>query len=304
MFELNQLRSFIAVATELNFRRAAERLNMTQPPLSRQIQMLEREIGVLLFDRVGRGIRLTAAGRRFFAEAQDLLRRAEAAALSARRAETGEEGTVVLGFIPVAALGLLPEIVSKLRAELPAIDVVLKEMLTIDQVEALPSGLIDLGIMRLPRDRSRLNLTRLRHESYVLAIHRDHPLAGKDRHRIEDLHRQDFLMYAPSDGWYGYESINGLFISHKVKPNFVQFFGQSLTMLSMVDSGVGMALVPESWRHLGFPNVLLKAIDLPDHTASEHYLAWPRGMAEHPVTRRVREVLVEMFEAEEPMRAG
>ena len=298
MFELNQLRSFIAVATELSFRRAADRLNMTQPPLSRQIQLLERDIGVLLFDRSGRNIRLTAAGRRFLAEAQDLLRRAEGAALSARRAESGEEGTVVLGFIPVAALGVLPEVISVLRAQLPTVDVVLKEMLTVDQVEALPSGLIDLGIMRMPRDRSRLHLARIKHEPYVLAMHKNHPLAYKDSYVVEDLHRQDFLMYAPSDGWYGYETINGIFISHKVKPKFVQFFGQSLTMLSMVDSGVGMALVPESSRALGFPNVLLKKIDLPPYAAAEHYLAWPRSSTEPPVTQRVRQGLLEAFGAQ------
>lgn len=299
MFELNQLRSFIAVATELNFRRAADRLNMTQPPLSRQIQLLERDIGVLLFDRSGRNIRLTAAGRRFFAEAQDLLRRAEGAALSARRAQTGDEGTVVLGFIPVAALGLLPAIIDTLRQNLPAVDVVLKEMLTIDQVEALPSGLIDIGVMRLPRDRSRLRLARLKREPYVLAMHKNHPLSFKDSYVVEDLHRQDFLMYAPSNGWYGYESINALFISHQVKPNFVQFFGQSLTMLSLVDSGVGMALVPESSRHLGFPNVILKPITLPDHTAAEHYLAWMPSSVENPVIDRVRETLVESFNSPE-----
>lgn len=298
MFELNQLRSFIAVATELNFRRAAERLNMTQPPLSRQIQMLEREIGVLLFDRAGRNTRLTAAGRRFFTEAQDILRRAEAAALSARRAESGDEGAVALGFIPVAALGLLPDLVSILRQAVPTVDVILKEMQTIDQLEALPSGLIDLGIMRLPRDRSRLNLARLRSEPYVLAMHHDHPLMHKDRHVIQDLHRQDFLMYAPSDGWYGYENLNGLFITHKVRPNFVQYFGQTLTMLSMVDAGVGVALVPASARYLGFPNVVLKPIELPSPVQSEHYLGWSNATDELPVVQRVREALISAFEAD------
>lgn len=296
MFELNQLRSFITVATELNFRRAAERLNMTQPPLSRQIQMLEREIGVLLFDRTGRNIRLTAAGSRFFTEAQDILRRAEAAALSARRAESGDEGAVVLGFIPVAALGLLPDAVAILRDAVPTVDVILKEMQTIDQLEALPSGLIDLGIMRLPRDRSRLNLQRLHQEPYVLAMHRDHELMQKDHHVIQDLHRQDFLMYAPSDGWYGYENLNGLFITHKVRPKFVQYFGQTLTMLSMVDAGVGVALVPASAKYLGFPNVVLRPMELPSPVRSEHYLGWSNATAVLPVIQRVREALIGAFQ--------
>jgi len=187
MFELNQLRSFIAVATDLNFRRAANRLNMTQPPLSRQIQLLERE--VLLFDRSGRSIRLTAAGRRFFAEAQDLLRRADGAALSARRAQSGNE-VVVLGFIPVAALGLLPEIIETLRENLPAVDIVLREMLTIDQTEALASRLIDLGVIRLPRDHNALHVARLKREPYLLAMHKNHPLARQKSYSLQDLHRQ------------------------------------------------------------------------------------------------------------------
>jgi len=296
MFELNQLRSFIAVATELNFRRAAQRLNMTQPPLSRQIQMLEREIGVLLFDRGGRNTTLTAAGRSFFAEAQDILRRAESAILSARRAETGEEGGVVLGFIPVAALGIVPEVIDVLRQFTPNINVALKEMLTVDQVEALPSGLIHLGIMRLPRDRSQLNIVRLKREPYVLAIHKNNPLAFKEQFVIEDLHLQDFLMYAPTAGWYSYESINSLFITSKVRPNFLQYFSQSLTMMSVVNAGIGMALVPESSKDLGFSNVLLKPIELPTQTAAEHYLAWSRASVELPVAQRVREALMDAFD--------
>lgn len=295
MFELNQLRSFIAVATELNFHRAAERLNMTQPPLSRQIQLLEREVGVLLFDRSGNTTRLTAAGRRFFNEAQDILRRAEAAALSARRAESGEEGAVVLGFIPIATLGLLPSVVSVLRETVPTVDIVLKEMQTIDQFEALQSGLIDLGIMRPPRDRSRTHFTCLLSEPYMLAMHRDHELASKSRHSVRDLHGQDFLMYAPSDGWYGYENLNGLFITQKVRPNFVQYFGQTLTMLSMVDANVGIALVPAAARFLGFPNVLLKPIEFPFPILSEQHLGWSNATDEQPVIQRVREALIGAF---------
>lgn len=89
MFELSQLRCFVAVARELNFRRAAEHLHMTQPPLSRQIQLLEDDLNVKLFERTSRSVRLTAAGKSFFVEAQDLLKRAEAASLTARQAEAG-----------------------------------------------------------------------------------------------------------------------------------------------------------------------------------------------------------------------
>lgn len=297
MFELNQLRSFVAIATEMSFRRAAETLNMTQPPLTRQIQLLERDIGVDLFDRSGRSIRLTEAGRRFLPEAQDLLRRAEAAALSARRAQSGLEGNVSLAFVPVAALGLLPVIIDTVRRALPGIDLVLKEMLTIDQAEALPAGQIDLGVMRLPRDRSRLHVARIVREPYVLALHRDHPLAERPRFALSDLHGQDFIMYAPSNGWYSYEMLNSLFLSEGVQPNYVQFLGQSITLLSLVDAGEGIALVPESSRHILFPNVVLRPIDLPAYAFSEYYLAWSRSLSPDAAVSRVRDELLKLFGA-------
>lgn len=297
MFELNQLRSFVAIATELSFRRAAETLNITQPPLTRQIQLLEREIGVELFDRSGRSIRLTAAGRRFLSEAQDLLRRAEAAALSARRAQHGEEGSVTLGFVPVAALGILPVVIDSLRRALPGVDLVMREMLTIDQAQALPAGQIDLGIMRLPRDHSRLNIARIVREPYVLALHRDHPLAGRGQFELRDLDGLDFIMYAPSNGWYSYEVLNGLFMAEGVQPNFVQYLGQSITILSLVDAGEGAALVPESSRHIMFPNVVLRNIEMPEHAITEYYLAWGRTSFPDAAVLRVRNELLKVFGA-------
>lgn len=295
LFELNHLRSFVVVAAELNFRRAATRLNMTQPPLSRQIQQLEYEIGVLLFDRSGRSIRLTAAGERFLAEARDLLRRAEIAALSARRAEAGKEGTVVLGFIPVAALDFLPEVISALQTELPDVELILKEMQTVDQVEALPADTIDLGIMRLPQNLKGLKAACIRREHYILAVPKNHAWAMQENLNVNDLHGQDFLMYSPSEGNYSYENLNNLFVSSGVEPNFVQFLGQSLSLLSMVDAGLGLALVPKSSEKLAFSNVVLKPIELPRSLALEHYLSWTQRSLPNPVVNSVRDVLLQRF---------
>lgn len=300
MFELNQLRSFVAIATEMSFRRAAETLNMTQPPLTRQIQLLERDIGVELFDRSGRAIRLTEAGRRFLPEAQDLLRRAEAAALSARRAQSGQEGSVILGFVPVVALGLLPVVIAAVRKSLPGVDLVLREMLTIDQAEALPAGQIDLGLMRLPRDTSRLHVSRIVREPYVLALPREHPMADKPQFSLQDLHGQDFIMYAPSNGWYSYEMLNSMFLTEGIRPNFVQFLGQSITLLSLVNASEGIALVPESSRHILFPNVVLRPIELPSHAISEYYLGWSRALSPAAAVMRVRDELLKEFGASLP----
>lgn len=298
MFELNQLRSFIAVAMELNFRRAAKRLNMTQPPLSRQIQMLEYEVGAPLFDRAGRNVRLTAAGSRFLTEAQDILRLAETAALSAKRADLGGEGSVVLGFLPFSALCLLPTAVTLLRDAFPAVDVVLKEMNTADQIEALSSGLIDLGILRMPCDRSGLNLTRLHQETYLLAMHRDHELVHKDNHVIQDLHRQELLMHTPSEICYGYDGLDGLLSVNEIKPRSIHYFMRTVTILSMVNAGVGMALVPASAKNVGFTNVVFKAVDVPSVIQSEHFLGWSSAIAEAPLVQRVRRTLIDAFRQE------
>lgn len=295
MFELSHLRCFVAVAAEMNFHRAAERLNMTQPPLSRQIQLLERAIGVLLFDRSGRNIRLTSAGRRFLVEAEDLMRRAEEAALSARAAEAGIEGTITLGFFPIAALGPLPAITGHLKAEMPDVRIVLREMLTIHQVEALSSGRHDLGVVRMPRNRYDIRLQRIFTEGYLLAMPRSHPFVERDDLTLGDLDGQDFLMYAPSDGWYQYDIFNGLFAANRVKPNFVQHFGQTLTMLSLVNTGAGLALVPESAAGLGFRDVVYRAIALPADARSDYFLAWNPARAEQPAVGRALELLLDRF---------
>ncbi|WP_417722013.1 LysR family transcriptional regulator [Salipiger sp.] len=295
MFELNQLRCFVAVAAEMNFHRAAERLNMTQPPLSRQIQLLERNIDVQLFDRSGRNIRLTAGGRRFLVEAQDLLRRAEEAALATRATVSGTVGSVTLGFVPIANLALLPRVVPLLKTELPGVHVALREMLTVNQMEALESGQIDLGLLRMPRDRRNMLMYPLFEESYVLAIHEDHPFCNRDTLVLEDLNDQEFLMYAPSDGWYGYDIFNGIFAAHEIRPRFVQYFGQTLTMLSLVNAGGGMALVPESSRILGFAHVRFRAIELPIRATSAYYLACTPAGVEDPAVERVRDLLLAEF---------
>lgn len=296
MFELNQLRSFVAIAKEMSFRKAAGTLNITQPPLTRQIQLLEREIGAELFDRSGRSIRLTSAGRRFLPHAQDLLRRAEAAALSARGAQVGEGGSVVLAYIPVAALGFLPNVISSVRKSLPTINLVLKEMLTIDQMEALPAGQVDIGIMRLPHDHTRLHMARIARESFVLALHRDHPLVQRPSVGLHDLTGIDFLMYAPSNGWYNYEMLNSVFHTQGIFPNYVQYLGQSIALLSLVDAGEGVALVPESTRHISFPNLVLRSIEMPEHAVTEYFLSWARGTVLDAAVIKVRDLLLRDFD--------
>src|SRR5579859_6871760 len=132
MFELSQLRCFVALAEELHFGRAAARMHMTQPPLSRQIQLLEHHIGAKLFARSSRIVRLTPAGRGFLPEAREILRLAESASLAARRVSRGEAGSVAIGFTASSGYRFLPGLILACRRELPDVDLILKEMVTLE----------------------------------------------------------------------------------------------------------------------------------------------------------------------------
>jgi DNA-binding transcriptional LysR family regulator len=290
LFELSQLRCFVAVARELNFRRAAEHLHMTQPPLSRQIQLLEDDLNVKLFERTSRSVRLTAAGRSFFVEAQDLLKRAEAASLTARQADAGKHGSLSFGFIPVSAFDILPRIFNAVGKAAPGVNLLLHEMLTIEQIEALTAGRTDLGLIRLPREKERVELKCIQRERFVLAMPTGHALEGKDRITIENLDGQSFVMYSPADGWYTYEILAPLFTYAKVRPNFVQYLGQTHTILALVSAGVGCALIPQSSQVIGLPNVVFRQIELPSEARVEVFLAWRRGN-DNPLVEMVRNII-------------
>lgn len=274
MFELTQLRCFTAVATELNFRRAAERLNMTQPPLSRQIQLLEHALGVELFIRSTRSVALTAAGRAFLVEAQALLERAHQAAVAARRYAEGDIGTVTIGFVGSAVYEFLPRVIAEARHTQPHVKVALSELNTIQQYEALRARRIDLGIVRAPFTDPGCASECLVTEPFVLAVPSAHPLASVESPDVGDLHNQPFLMYAHSAYAPFYELLTGMFRSARVEPDYVQWLGSSLTILSLVNAGMGVALVPRCASTILFKDVVYRDIELGGGVMSELHLAW------------------------------
>lgn len=274
MFELGQLNCFVAVATELNFRRAAIRLNMTQPPLSRKIQLLEHQLGVLLLERTNRSVQLTAAGRAFFIEAQSLLEHARLAALSAQKIAQGDIGSVSVSFVSSAVYEFLPNIIVKVQTEHPDIDISLKEMTTFEQLDALRTRRIDLGIVRSPLDQQGFETECLMCEPFVLAMPRKHPMATATRLTLSDLDNQPFIMYSFS-GWRPfYELLSGMFRAANVTPKHVQFIDSTLTILALVNAGMGMALVPKSASYVRFDDVVFRQIELDPGIRSELYLMW------------------------------
>lgn len=295
MFELSQLRFFLAVATELNFSRAAKRLNMTQPPLSRQIQLLEHQLGVELFDRSTRSVVLTAAGRRFFIEAQDLLQRAHVATLNAQKMSQGNIGSVNISFVASAVYEFLPRVVAEGKERYPHIDISLKEMTTGEQFEALRLRQSDIGLVRAPSAVTGVSSEILVREPFVLAVPRHHELATLADITLAHLDKQPFIMYALSTWQPFYELLTGMFRSNHIQPDYVQYIGSTLTILSLVNAGMGMALVPESAARILFDDIVYRHITLPPGVESLLYLAW-RDDNDNPAFKVMLESIKESIE--------
>jgi DNA-binding transcriptional LysR family regulator len=298
MLDLTQLRSFVAVAEELHFGRAAARLNLTQSPLSRQVQMLEHTLGVRLLERTSRSVRLTPAGRTLLAEARQVLGAAEAAARITQRVARGEAGLLAVGFTSASAFRALPHLVSHIREALPELELVLEEMVTADQVEALATRRLDLGLLRRPErlsgDGFQIALVPLLREPLLLAMPQGHAMATGRQPVLQDLDGQPFVTWAPGGGSYFLDLLAMLFRSSGVTPRTVQRVNQAHTMLALVRVGIGLALVPEAARTLHVTGVVLRPIRLPDTARAELFLAW-REDNDNPALPRVRALALSIF---------
>jgi DNA-binding transcriptional LysR family regulator len=264
MFELSQLRCFVAAAEELHFGRAAQRLNMTQSPLSRQIQLLERILDVTLLERTSRNVALTPAGRVFLIEARRIVRLAESASLSARRVAKGDAGKVAIGFTAVSGYTLVPQIVAQARAALPNIELELREMVT-----ALMSN--EPLIVALPTGDARL---------------------AKSVLQPSDLDDQPLIMYSRQGAGYFHNMLVRLFDEAGVSPQFVQHVTQIHSMLGLVRAGLAAAVVPQSATGLHPDDVQFRQLTTkPDHPV-ELYMAWRRDNA-NPALEPMRRLCAE-----------
>jgi DNA-binding transcriptional LysR family regulator len=244
---MERIRAFVVVAEELHFGRAAARLHLTQPPLSRQIMLLEQEVGVSLLDRSGRAVKVTPAGRVFLAEARRILRLAEESTLAVRRIPTGTGGTLVVGFTAVSVHGYVQSFLRQAGEELPHVDLVLRELVTADQVESIAAGDIDLGFVRPPVSRDSLLSLVVQSERLVLAAPEDSPFARRGGPAdVAELDGCPLVMYSPVESRYFYELLLGMTVRAQARPRHVQYVSQVHTMLALVQAGVGLAVVPES----------------------------------------------------------
>ena len=291
---LDQVRCFIAVAEELHFGRAAERLSMTQPPLSRQIQKLERSVGAALLDRDNRRVLLTPAGTAFLEDCYRMVNGLDQAVAHARRVEAGSAGTLHLGFTAVSAIGILGPLLGLLGRELSDVEVVLHEGVTGAQVDGIRRGELDLGLARPPFDTSALSSQVVAREPLRAAVPVDHPLAAvKGPLGPEDFDGVPVISYHPVQARYFHElTVRFLANGH---PRVEQHVQQILTAVLLVSAGEGVALVPASAAALGVAGVRYKALtDLggghPESDPSrpvELHAIWVRG----GMTPMLRQVL-------------
>ncbi|MYM86125.1 LysR family transcriptional regulator [Rugamonas sp. FT82W] len=294
MFEISQLRCFVAVAEELHFSRAAERLNMTQPPLSRQIRLLEHNVGAELIERNSRMVRLTAAGKAFLPEAVRILRLAHEAALTARRAAKGEQGHLAIGFTSASGYSLLPEVVRRLREHCPGVSLTLKELVSTAQVEALNSGELDLGLMRPHTLNAELETIPLVTEALMLAIHEDDAGNWPLEPTLQSLHGKPFVMYSPFDARPFHHMLSERFAKAGVEPDIVEHVGQVHTMLALVRARLGVALIAEGAVRLGFNGLVMRKMA----TEPVHMVCVHRRDNENPVLRVFKREVLPTFHAD------
>jgi DNA-binding transcriptional LysR family regulator len=288
---MERIRAFVVVAEELHFGRAAARLHLTQPPLSRQIRLLEQEVGVTLLDRSGHTVKVTPAGRVFLAEARRILRLAEESSLAARRVPTGTGGALTVGFTAVSVHGYVRSFLRRMAAELPHVDLVLRELVTADQVEAVAAGDIDLGFVRPPVTRAGLASRVVHTERLLLAAPAGDPLAERGEPvQVTELDGRALVMYSPVESRYFYELLLGLTVGAHVRPRYVQYVSQVHTMLALVEAGVGLAVVPESATALHPDGVAFVPLAAPRSPAVEKAATW-QASADNPVLTRALTLL-------------
>ncbi len=258
--ELRHLRYFVVVAEELNVTRAAKLLQMAQPPLSQQIHQLEEELGVTLFHRSKRRIELTDAGQVFLEEARRTLVQAEHACRMAQRAQRSEIGRLVIGFVSEATYDLLPTMLQAYRARFPQVEIVLCEMTTMQQVQALQQGDIHLGVLRPPIPETGLKLQIVRQEPFVIVLPPSAVFAPDERITLSALSEEPFVLFPRAISPGAYDQVISLCNQAGFSPMIVQEATELHTILGLVAIGIGVSLLPASVRLLRSQGVVYRAL--------------------------------------------
>lgn len=258
--DIRHLKYFIAVVEEQSFTKASERLFIAQPPLSRQIQNLEEELGLQLLERGSRPVKTTEAGQFFYQSAKKILGNIDQMVSMTKRVGQVDKSLKV-GFVGSLLFGLLPQIIYEFRQLLPDVSIELVEMGTLEQNEALKKGEIDVGFGRLSFSDPSIQRILLRNEPLMLALHKDHPLA----HQVQGVYLADIIdemiLCYPSMSNQTYANyIHNLFAEHGLNPENIKYLSNIQLALGVVASGEGVCIVPQNSRVVHMPNLTYLSI--------------------------------------------
>ena len=276
---LRPLHYFVVLADELHFRRAAERLHITQAPLSLAIKALETELGTTLFIRTQRRVSLTETGVLLRANARAILDRVEQTRAMIRDLETGTTGQLRIGVTPATSLlPFFPRLISNFRGAHPKVRIEMKEMPSKEQIQCLRGRTIDVGFIRnAPRKGDAdICFVNLLSDPFVVAMARTHSLSKRSNLKLADLRNEIFISYPKQSGIAIYEQVTALFAARGFAPNVVQEVQETTTLIGLAATGFGIAVVPSGLTSIRVPNIVYRRLSDPD-ASSEIHLAYREG---------------------------
>ncbi|MBT9431023.1 LysR family transcriptional regulator [Candidatus Sodalis endolongispinus] len=271
------LTSFVVLAEELQFSRAAKRLYVTQSALSQQIARLEKQLWVELFERTKRSVRLSECGHVFLPEAQKVINDMATAAETARRAARGQVGKIAIAYVDAAPFSLLSPLVMHFRKTFPDVELVLHEMTSAEQFDALQDDRIDIGLLLPLYEAEWMRSATLLREPYVVAMHEAHDLAAQPEIHIRALIQEKFLFTSKQKAKYIYSNWDAIFARHGMLPIVVQEVNQLHALLSLVVAGMGMAFLPLSVAQNNNHGVVYRPIGGIDSPSAQLNIAWRDG---------------------------
>lgn len=274
--ELRHLRYFSVLADELHFGRAAQRLAISQPPLSVAIRQLEESVGARLFERNSKEVRLTPAGQALRESTRKLLRQAEEMALEARDVASGSAGRLRIGFVGAMLYRGLPQALRTFQARHPGVRISLAELNTGEQVAELLRDQLDLGFVHTHRIPQGLEQRLLLSEPFVCCLPEDHALAGQGVLSPGDLRDAPFVLFSRSASPHYHERVLSICSSAGFLPEVRHEARHWLAVVSLVSQGLGVALVPESMRRSALQGAVFRPLDR-EVARSETYGVWRPG---------------------------
>lgn len=290
--ELRHLRYFCTVAEELNMTRAAERLYIAQPPLTRQIKQLEEEVGARLFNREPRGLSLTPAGQFFLEQARQVLEKVDSAVQATRQVARNRRTVFGIGFVPSVFYGQLPILVRRLRQN-ESVEIVLMELVTLQQVQALKAGRIDIGFGRVRIDDPDVDQELLFDEPILAALPATHPLAGTTP-SLAQLAECPLIAFPATPGPNFADIVRSLFRRRGLGITVIQQVNDVQTALGLVASEMGFTLVPEQVRRLRRDDIAY--VSLAEDGITSPILCCRRREPPSPIMLQVNEILDELVE--------